>query len=373
MPTAGRSNTPDFEAGFDFSGLVSGDATADAYAQVRRVIERETAIPTRGHATSDADGRFVITPLRPGPYRIQAASPGALGIYTYLIDNVATPAALGDDDVTIVLQSGSDITGRIVDAAGSPLAEVSVSIATSPGTLSFATPMTIRTKAGNFLLKDVPPGRVVVAISGAGFARKLIELAIPAGGAPLQLGNVLVDIGAATVGKVVDTHGAPVAGATVWVTRTHAFYREVLAQRLDQRVFKDGDQIAQTNAHGEFLLRGIPADQAAAYVVVAQHQRAGISTPVPWSATPMTISLADPGAIEGVWRLKGQLANNQSLDVGRLHEGKISVPYSTYSDQAGRFRFPVLPPGVYKFPNGQTCVVKAGETTTVSLATTSAD
>jgi protocatechuate 3,4-dioxygenase beta subunit len=89
-------------------------------------------LPDRTQATVDAVGRFRITDLPAGRFRLRAFAPflSTLGVRNTRIDDVAA----GSRDVAIEVELGGTITGRVLDARGAPLAGIGVVATPAKGT-----------------------------------------------------------------------------------------------------------------------------------------------------------------------------------------------------------------------------------------------
>lgn len=71
--------------------------------------------------TSDADGKFEISGLRPGAYRMSAAAPGYV-----LSDQDSKTFYRPGDTVTLTLVKGGVITGKVTNSSGDPLVGATV-------------------------------------------------------------------------------------------------------------------------------------------------------------------------------------------------------------------------------------------------------
>jgi hypothetical protein len=87
---------------------------ASVRARLRRPGERR-----QGEATSEADGAFVVAGLEAGTYRITAELPGYAA--------ASATALAGGDPVDLAMEAGGEIAGRVVDAAGQPAEDASLS------------------------------------------------------------------------------------------------------------------------------------------------------------------------------------------------------------------------------------------------------
>jgi protocatechuate 3,4-dioxygenase beta subunit len=178
------------------TGRISGRVTAEgtnapiagARVMVFPMMRRGTpptgpmAMPPQG--ATDQDGRFVLNGLAPGEYRIDVQKSG----FAPLVDPAARPGtytvAAGQalDNVSIVLQKGAVISGKVLDQKGEPVTDAHVMALrriTLPGA-STAAPRVIPTPMqgsqmtndiGEYRVAGLAPGEYFIAASprGMGF------------------------------------------------------------------------------------------------------------------------------------------------------------------------------------------------------------
>jgi beta-lactamase regulating signal transducer with metallopeptidase domain len=182
--------------------------------------------------TTDGDGRWHMadapTDLR-GVY-LTISAPGFL--------RKGGPVSR-DPEAAIVLKRGFTVKGRVLDAAGNPLAGANVTGADNWG--SEPKPTTTDTR-GEFALQNCPPGPSVVTVQAAGFAPELQEVH------PEDQPALVFHLapGHTVRGKIVDRQGKPIAGATM-AADTWRRHRS-----LDFRVDSDKD--------GRFEWKDAPED-----------------------------------------------------------------------------------------------------------------
>jgi protocatechuate 3,4-dioxygenase beta subunit len=118
------------------SGRISGRVTADdsttpiAGARVVLFPQRPQigTITRPGETVTDQDGRFAFERIAAGSYNLDVQKTG----YVAFPDSIGRPhtiqveAGQNVSDVTVQLQKGAIIAGRVLDAAGQPLADVGV-------------------------------------------------------------------------------------------------------------------------------------------------------------------------------------------------------------------------------------------------------
>jgi protocatechuate 3,4-dioxygenase beta subunit len=201
---AGKENRIDVELdrGREIRGRIvdkSGQPVANAY-----VGAMTRAIPYASAGTSDADGQFTISGLEDGRYTVSARKNGYVSASADDVD-----AAAGRP-VTLTMDRGGSISGRVLGLAPEELAQVRVS---ASGRNSSASD---RVDArGNFTLTGVPDGSITVIAFKQGVpmrqsAPKTIE--VVNGSAP----PVDIDFGAGIIirGRVT-RNGVAVSGGNV--------------------------------------------------------------------------------------------------------------------------------------------------------------
>ncbi len=174
------------------------------------------AIPGRGtfSATTDGSGNFVINGVEPGNYTLVSYKTG----YSRAVSNAGTVLTVeGDVAVTganLTLTQGSPgiITGIVTDSSSKPVAGASVVFTPSGGgSVQTATTDT----NGSYTLSNVPPGTYTgtASLSGATATSGAVTVT---SGATLTVNFKLAPGAGSATGRVVDTNGNPIGGATVF-------------------------------------------------------------------------------------------------------------------------------------------------------------
>jgi len=174
------------------------------------------AIPGRGtfSATTDSAGNYAINGVEPGNYTLVSYRTG----YSRAVSNPGTVLTVeGDLAVTganLTLTPGSPgvITGVVTDSSNKPVFGASVVFTPSGG----GQPQTATTDAnGAYTLSNVPPGTYsgTASLSGATAASPLETVT---SGVTLTVNFKLAPGAGSATGRVVDTNGAPIVGATVF-------------------------------------------------------------------------------------------------------------------------------------------------------------
>jgi protocatechuate 3,4-dioxygenase beta subunit len=253
------------------TGRLSGRVTAEgnnapvAGARVMVFPMMRTAMPPSGpmavppQAMTDQDGRFVFNSVAPGEYRIDVQKTG----FASLMDPSTRPrtytVAAGQalDNISVVLQKGAVISGKVLDQKGEPVTDARVMALrriTPPGA-STAPPRLIpapmqgpqqTNDIGEYRVAGLPPGEYFLAASprALGFAGPGAASTTGNGGGALtttttyypgtadqagaqaitvaagaEVSNIVFTLQSAPAyrvsGMVVDENGAPIAHAMV--------------------------------------------------------------------------------------------------------------------------------------------------------------
>lgn len=198
-------------------------------------------------ATSEGDGTYSLK-LSPGIYDVVA-----IGTSSYSLTNtkLRLSRGLANARYDIRMVSLARIKGVVVDARGKPIAGAAISFRSTFDRSKFSSATLARYSSaettaesgedGSFEL-DVVPGRVIVeAELGGAIARAVLEGVAPE---RVQSVRIVLDASVSISGRVIDSRGTGVPGATVHVTMT-----DELGERT-QRQVDAGDG-------GRFLLENL--------------------------------------------------------------------------------------------------------------------
>ncbi len=236
-------------------------------------------------ATADATGRVHFTDLSVGSYVLQLDR-GPRRIVT---------VAAGANELSVALHDSRQVSGRVIDVRGQPIADASIWVSERPGHIWNGQVVGRTGSDGAFELRGVDPRTYVTAMVD-GFAAPPLQVVGGEPGRPLELR--VAAPGASLSGTVVDAHGAPVGDALVLVgshPRSEQFVRGVA--RLD------ATRIAHTDSDGSFQLQSLtPGRQT---VVVRHTGHATLAQPVTVSTSPtpqVTLQLQAGRVVRGYVR-----------------------------------------------------------------------
>ena len=193
------------------------------------IIARDEASDT---TVTDAAGEFRVESRGPGTYRVNVNVPER-----FYSDAPATTVTLRDPrscaSVDIALHDNGQITGRVVDTAGRPVAGLTIEL--GPSRMGGGGRRTVTDRDGRYLLSRVPSGRFVVSVPAGpspagGRAVRLFHPGVESLAASTRIAldagerETLVDFTipvhhkyVAVSGVVFDADGTPAEGARVYL------------------------------------------------------------------------------------------------------------------------------------------------------------
>lgn len=191
-----------------------------------------TALPSGATRMTDANGKFTLSGLAAGSYRIEVVKDDYRD--TMWLDSARLGlAVLQELGVVAMRYRYATITGVVVDTAGTIQSNAGVAVEDQ-------TPTVLASGDGNFVLGRVEPGRIRLfsAIQGVGYG--LLDTTLQPDDTLKNVRLRVVRRGGVVIGYIVDSDGKPVANA---------------------RVQAMGGAIkATTDAQGRFQLSEVPSD-----------------------------------------------------------------------------------------------------------------
>jgi hypothetical protein len=196
-------------------------------------------LPPLAAVATEPDGTFSFEGVPVTGLRLRAAAPGCA--------SAVVLAKSEDSEVVVRLLPGTFLAGRVFDAdtkAALPGARVSVGDAAGA----------VCGPEGAFRIEGAPRGRVLVAASAPGYARRSDGLDLPEWGRTGH--DILLRAGGSVAGVVLGVDGKPAPGAVV---RPLAVLKVPVAGEVVAPVDAEA---AISGADGVFLVEGLPAKTA---------------------------------------------------------------------------------------------------------------
>lgn len=247
-----------------------------------------------GHlAHSDAEGRFEVADLTAGTYDLEAEADGFAPLAVPGVVVAEAPATeLGD----LLLAAGAEIVGRVVDAAGEPVAEAAIYLQ-SRGSLPLrdlhraTEPETHSAPDGSFRIVDRQPGESLgLAARREGYAMATAPAVVAGEAEAVEM--VLRPLGTLR-GRVVDEQGRAVAGAGV------------LARPSSDLPRRSGEKPTPTAADGSFTLAAVEPGAAAIEATAPGFQPAildPVEVPAGGEVSGLELVLEPAATVAGVVR-----------------------------------------------------------------------
>ena len=305
----------------DRAGL--GIASAEIVGQPAGVMRSEGRVET----IAAPDGAFVLAGLE-GSYRLRVSAPGYA--------NATVTAAPGTDKLDLVLEPAGSITGIVMDEAGRTVESFqarAIPTRRGPGPSMTSAFGDAGPGDGRFTVPDLATGEYVVEVTAPNKGRGLVSAVKVTAGAPTDVGRVTLKAGGIVRGQVVDSGGAPVAGANVMAGPSESV--------------SSPDQAAgSTDASGTFEIRGVPlglATATATHPNFAVGQAAGLQVNAAQPAETRIV-LTQGGRVGGTARRRGNLAIADAQIEAILEDGRMPV-MPTMTEPDGSFTLEHVPPG----------------------------
>jgi protocatechuate 3,4-dioxygenase beta subunit len=234
---------------------------------------------------SASDGSFVIGGLETGAYNVIASIPG------YVTAGQKTEAG-AEEPLRLVLAPGGTLTGSVVDSRRRPVESFTVMAerAEKDGNGYGATGYKVVTAPdGGFTIDDLAEGTYAVRARAPDTAPGSVSGVKVVAGKARDAGVIRLGTGGVVRGSVVDTSGAPVAGATLSATIPGPLAGRDRAE-------------SQSDSNGAFEIVGVPVGRvtvAATHPNYAAGQVAGLEVDPEKGPTETRIVVSVGGRIQG--------------------------------------------------------------------------
>ena len=247
-----------------------GDPVAEAavFAQPEAAAGPRVLARPRRPATTDEQGAFRSEDVEPGDVELTV---GATGYQRYQRRGLKLAAGGELRDLEIVLLRGATVVGTVTRRDGSPVVEADVTCSPAQeGPRYGGVQMSGQTDGeGRYRIDGLAPGPAVVSVQRGHFGQVSRSVEVGPG---TQSVDLVVDEGFAVSGRVTDSTGFPVAGASLSLIAT-----DVAQMRFSMRHDRGA---AATRPDGTFTLEDVDAGRY--LLTAAKDGYASASTPEPF-------------------------------------------------------------------------------------------
>jgi protocatechuate 3,4-dioxygenase beta subunit len=311
------------------------DRQGEPVARARLYFSESPGTPLGGgwdrrpaQATTDPEGRFVLSGLKPGTAYVTAI---ASGYRTRAAQAVQIPEEGQAPALEITLEPGTFLEGVVQDSRGNPIPEARVHI--QGAAPHFFTNIVVADGQGHYEISDLEPGsfEVQASLHNGPSARVVREIRPGRNRLDFKLSD-----GTEISGRIVDSQGSPVPGAEISL---RAVFREgeTAMFRQDAQVVSstDGSFVIQSVSDGEYRLSGTRPGFAPAAIPRIQVSGAPVSG--------LELQLGPGAAIRG--RVLGLEPATASRVRVRAHSADGETFRMGVVDPSGSYRIEDVPPG----------------------------
>jgi protocatechuate 3,4-dioxygenase beta subunit len=297
--------------------------------------------------STDAGGHYISTVLPPGLYDVSAVHDGFVPADATV--DVLDPTLLTKQDFVLEVTRTFTLSGLVTDTASVPVVRATVSLTQDSPSLGTFTAQS--DSMGHYIFNNIDPGpfdgQYTGVASAAGYASDTQTFLIP-NGATLVRNFMLKKRGVLT-GRVADTAGAPLGGASVSLGGSPTF----------------------TDTTGFYSIALDPGQYTAtASLTGFRAVTASILIPIGGSVVhDFTLERAATGTITGV------VTDDGGSPILNASVGGIGTP-TARTDSDGQYTLANVLPGTYRItassghrliPDTETATVREGQTTVVNF------
>lgn len=292
---------------------------AEAGAENRSLLVR---------ALADGDGRYRLDGVPPGPRTLEATAEG----YRRGVREAEVTAGTGTVDFE--LERGLEVSGRVVDDAGSPVGSADVALLV--GNDARNARRAITGADGGFRLSGIEDGTYRLMARKDGYATDFRGQAVTVAGGSLTGLEIRLSSGAAITGRIIGVELSQLSRVRVW-----ANWEGNLG-----RVDPDGMYRISSLQPGNFTVTAVVPG-------TPLHAEGRVTIEPGTPEARLDLQLGQGHALTGVVLRNGQPLAGASVGLSRgsLYEGQ-----NTTTDHQGGFRFGGLEAGAYNLsvgtPNG---------------------
>lgn len=294
--------------------MIDEERRSVAGARLELVVKTER--PVVRLAVSDRDGHFEFPDAPRGSGALSVTAQGFVPIEDL---DITLPRPEPGGELTLALQRGAMLSGRISLTDGTPVFGARVSAAGSAA---------LSDDDGTYVVEGVAPGRVVVGVLHPSYKRFFKDMVIEPGGNQL---DVTFEPGVEVTGRVIDERDAPVSGA--WV-------------QLSSQVRGELEYRARAAADGTFRLSPVAKGRYRLHAGHEEFPPAELAKPVAVADDPvggLRIAISRGGAIAG------HVLGLEPEEISQVHvEAETGgKTFPAVLDAGGRYEIRRLKPGDY--------------------------
>ena len=284
--------------------------------------------------TTDEEGRFQAVDRRSGQKLDVNAS-----LEGYLENQVSGVVMPPEKPLVITLQRSVTLRGRVVDASGTPVPRVSVSMMHEPDGGSFQNMGFLGQVAtalnGAFEFKSVPPGALVqVLAQGSSLGKgELRRIKVPRDAPSLEGLEVVLQAGATVQGRVLNSAGEPVPQAQV-------------NESSPNRAYSFNTLSTHTDAEGRYRLVGVSPGSTQIAVYHAEYQQSTKALEVQPGQNTLDFQLEGGQTVRGQVVAEGRACPGATIQILGTQGGGFGR--EVLSDHEGAFEMHNVPDGSFK-------------------------
>ncbi|HEX6903936.1 MAG TPA: carboxypeptidase-like regulatory domain-containing protein [Thermoanaerobaculia bacterium] len=314
-------------------GVVEGRVSADGRPMPG--VEVAVLAPTANdfsfpdlQATTDGDGQFRIDGIPPGPRTVEAKAEG----YRRAVRDVEVTAET--KTVELVLERGLDVSGRVVDDAGNPIASVTVRLLAGRNILN--APQTVTGADGAFTVGGLQDGTYRLMAHKEGYTMEGRGESVTVAGASVAGVEVKLSSGGTITGRLSGLEPSQLGRVRIWADF-------------------EGNQ-GQVDPEGGYRIPNQPegSHEVTAIIPNTSLRATGRVTLEPGAKEArLDLQFGSGHELRGVVLRNGQPVAGASLGLTRTGTSERA---SQSTDHQGNFSFGGLEDGLYKLavsaPNG---------------------
>jgi protocatechuate 3,4-dioxygenase beta subunit len=363
-----KGTDPDFlsftlGAGVELRGRVvdqDGEPVPDAVVSaepVRRRVDRTAPVGNYPPVKSDETGEFVFSGVEEGTFRLVCMKKG-YGLARRI------SAQTSGDPVTITMRRSPVLRGRVVDAeTGEPVKKFKVTLARQEAIVFTPSQQTqfFTSEDGSFEYIDVNmKSDFFVHAVGPGYAWGSSTAQVGNGSDDIENVEIRLSKGGTIRGRIIDSDGRPVAGARVDVMPQADYGNSDGAPFINMltKNMRRAQKTATTDAQGRYVVEQV---QAGSFKAKARHSDFATSTHELATVfagqgelqMPDLMMMRGATVIGVVEERDGKSGANCLVRISPKGSGGFGgggaggESYAKRSDEAGRFRFDNVKPGLY--------------------------